>query len=47
MKKERAKDKTLKETVVGDKEGFKKDMAKFYGVNPAMTKNVDLENFIG
>jgi phage portal protein BeeE len=24
---------------------FKKDMAKFYGVNPSMTKDVDLQKF--
>lgn len=26
---------------------FKKDMAKFYGVNPGATKEVDLNHFIG
>jgi hypothetical protein len=25
---------------------FKKDMAKFYGVNPALTKNVDLQMIV-
>jgi hypothetical protein len=36
----------LKE-VVKDENGFKKDMAKFYGVNPGATKEVPLENFLG
>lgn len=46
MKKEQEKTKTLKE-VVKDQDGFKKDMAKFYGVNPAATKNVELDHFVG
>ena len=44
-KKEAEKGKTLRETVK-DQEGFKRDMAKFYGVNPGLTKNVDLNHFI-
>lgn len=43
---EALKQKTLKETVK-DEEGFKKDMAKFYGVNPGLTKEVNLNHFIG
>lgn len=43
---EAMKPKTLKQ-VVSDKEGFKKDMAKFYGVNPGMTRDVDLNQFVG
>jgi hypothetical protein len=38
---EAEKNKTLKE-VVKDEANFKKDMAKFYDVNPAATKDVDL-----
>jgi len=26
---------------------FKKDMAKFYGVNPGATKDLDLNHFLG
>ena len=46
MKKELEKTKSLKE-VVTDHDGFKKDMAKFYAVNPAATKNVELDQFVG
>jgi hypothetical protein len=35
------KQKSLKE-IVSDPEGFKKDMAKFYGVNPGATREIDL-----
>lgn len=45
-KEEAAKQKTLKETVKNEAE-FKKDMAKFYGVNPGATKDVPLDHFIG
>ena len=40
------KTKTLRETVKDEKD-FKKDMAKFYGVNPGATKDVDLNQFVG
>jgi hypothetical protein len=46
VKKELEKTKSLKDIVKRPIE-FKKDMAKFYGVNPGTTKNVDLEQFIG
>jgi hypothetical protein len=36
----------LKE-VVKEENGFKKDMAKFYGVNPGATKDVQLDHFVG
>lgn len=45
-KKEGEKTKTLKETVK-DQVEFKKDMAKFYAVNPAATKHVELDQFVG
>ena len=35
-------DKTLKD-VVKRPYDFKKDMAKFYDVNPSLTKNIDLQ----
>lgn len=40
-KKEAEKTKTLKQVVTNEAD-FKKDMAKFYGVNPGATKDVDL-----
>ena len=46
QKLESEKTKTLKE-VVKDETAFKKDMAKFYGVNPGATKDVPLENYVG
>ncbi len=46
MRKEQEKQKTLKETVKNETE-FKKDMAKFYAVNPGATKQVDLGQFVG
>jgi len=45
-KQEAEKTKSLKE-VVKNEADFKKDMAKFYGVNPGATKDVDLRQFIG
>ena len=45
MRKEQEKQKTLKETVKNETE-FKKDMAKFYAVNPGATKQVDLGQFV-
>ena len=45
-KQEAARQKTLKETVA-EKAAFKKDMAKFYAVNPSLTKQVDLDKFVG
>ena len=45
-KEEAAKQKTLKETVKNEV-AFKLDMAKFYGVNPAATKDIPLDHFIG
>lgn len=45
-RKEAEKQKTLKQTVKNVSE-FKKDMAKFYGVNPAATKDVELGYFVG
>jgi hypothetical protein len=36
----------LKQTVKNETE-FKKDMAKFYGVNPAATREVELSHFVG
>jgi hypothetical protein len=39
---EAEKTKSLKEVVKNETE-FKKDMAKFYGVNPGATKDVDLK----
>ena len=46
QKLESEKTKTLKE-VVKDETAFKKDMAKFYGVNPGATKEVELGHFVG
>lgn len=45
-RKEAEKQKTLKQTVKNEQE-FKKDMAKFYGVNPGATKEVELGHFVG
>jgi hypothetical protein len=45
-KQEAEKSKTLKQ-VVGNEQEFKKDMAKFYGVNPGATKEVNLNYFVG
>ena len=45
-RKEAEKQKSLKQTVK-DEQGFKKDMAKFYGVNPGATKDVELSHFVG
>jgi hypothetical protein len=45
-KAEAEKTKTLKE-VVKNPTDFKKDMAKFYGVNPGATKEIDLELYLG
>ncbi len=45
-KEEAEKAKTLKEVVKNPTE-FKKDMAKFYGVNPGAKKDVDLELHLG
>jgi hypothetical protein len=36
----------LKDTVQNETD-FKKDMAKFYGVNPGATKDVNLNHFVG
>lgn len=43
---EAMKPKALKETIIGahDEQEFKRDMAKFYDVNPALTKDVDLKD---
>jgi len=43
---ESEKTKTLKQ-VVQNETNFKKDMAKFYGVNPGATKEVNLDHFVG
>lgn len=45
-KQEAEKTKNLKEVVKNEVE-FKKDMVKFYGVNPGATKEVDLTQFTG
>ncbi|CDW75394.1 UNKNOWN [Stylonychia lemnae] len=45
-KQESQKTKTLKQVVVSETD-FKKDMAKFYGVNPGATKDVNLNHFVG
>lgn len=45
-KEEAEKKKSLKDVVKNPTE-FKKDMAKFYGVNPGATKDVNLELYIG
>ena len=45
-KQEAEKTKTLKQVVANEQE-FKKDMAKFYGVNPGATKDVNLNHYIG
>ena len=45
-KQEAEKTKTLKQVVKNETE-FKKDMAKFYSVNPGATKDIDLQQFIG
>ena len=46
-KEEAMKPKTLKEIVPPQNEAdFKKDMAKFYDVNPAATKEVDLKDHL-
>lgn len=46
QRKEAEQQKTLKQTVKNENE-FKKDMAKFYGVNPGATKDVELSHFVG
>ena len=33
--------------MVKDEKEFKKDMAKFYAVNPGATKDVNLNDFVG
>jgi hypothetical protein len=45
-RKEAEKQKSLKQVVKNETE-FKKDMAKFYGVNPGATKGVELSHFVG
>lgn len=46
VKEEAEKQKSLKDVVRNPTE-FKKDMAKFYGVNPGATKDVNLDLYIG
>ncbi len=46
LKKDQEKTKTLQETVENPA-AFKQDMAKFYGVNPGATRDIDLKQFTG
>jgi hypothetical protein len=43
---ESEKSKTLKQVVSNENE-FKKDMAKFFGLNLGATKEVNLNHFVG
>lgn len=45
MKKNQNKEQTMKDVVQRPIE-FKKDMAKFYDVNPSLTKNIDLNQIV-
>jgi len=45
-KKEGERTKSMKELVKNEAD-FKKDMAKFYGVNPAATRDIELGMIVG